>query len=136
MSGMGDAIAKILTGLGGIGEIDFDADDFEDVLESVGAGVESLFEPMRNMDDDLLEAARSVGGVLSGLFSNLGTIGEVGDDWDDVFEGFGEGVEAMFDELNDIDRKDLKMAVLVGDVLGDLLPEIAVRPASSNLLSK
>ncbi len=120
MSGVGDAIARILEGIGSVGEIDFDADDFGDVLESVGEGVESLFEPMRGMDDDLLEAARSVGGVLSGLFSNLGTIGEVGDDWDDVFEGFGEGVEAMFDELNDIDRKDLKIAVLVGDVMAEL----------------
>jgi len=120
MSGMGAAVGQILEGLGGMGEIDFDADDFEDILEGVGSGVESLFEPMRNMDDDLLDAARSVGGVLSGLFSNLGTIGEVGDDWDDVFEGFGEGLEAMFDEINDIDRKDLKMAVLVGDVMADL----------------
>jgi hypothetical protein len=120
MSGMGAAVAQILEGLGGVGEIDFDPDDFEDILAGVGAGVESLFEPMRNMDDELLDAARSVGGVLSGLFSNLGTIGEVGDDWDDVFEGFGEGLEAMFDEINDIDRKDLKMAVLVGDVMADL----------------
>ena len=31
MSGMGAAVAQILEGLGGVGEIDFDADDFEDV---------------------------------------------------------------------------------------------------------
>jgi hypothetical protein len=120
MSGVGHAISGILSGLGSIGEIEFDPDDLSEAMEDLGPGILALLDPLKEVDDEVLEAASSVGGVLAALFSSLGTVGNPEVDWGDVFEGFGEGLEEMFDEIGSLDKDDMKMAVTVGGVLAEL----------------
>ena len=125
MSGIGSAIAEILTGIGSIGEINFDADDLADIMEDLGPAIDAFLQPLKSVDDDILAASASVGQALGAVFGSLGAVGDAPDlDWEDVLEGFGDGVEELFDELASLDQEDFGKVVLVGDVMAQVFASI------------
>ena len=125
MSGIGTAISEILTGIGSIGEINFDADDLADIMEDLGPAIDAFLQPLKSVDDDILAASASVGQALGAIFGSLGAVGEAPDlDWEDVLEGFGDGVEELFDELSDLDPSTFGRVILVGDVMAQVFSSI------------
>jgi hypothetical protein len=125
MGGIGSAINDILSGIGEIGEINFDSDDLADIFEDMGPAIDAFLKPLKKVDDKVLEAAASVGQALGAVFGSLGAVGENADlDWEDVLEGFGDGVEELFDELEDIDPDTFGQAILVGDVMAQVFASL------------